>query len=197
MVQNNSINKHVGSPGYTFPNVDATVSGQMLQTNGSGSLSWSPTYVNTWTNYPVTLIASGATNPTQGSGSLFVGSYSTAANGKILFISVYFKQSVLGTNGTGTYIFSIPSGFTINVPVMTTSATPLLSSICGTSFVNYNNSQAFGAGQVYIYTANQLQISTSNNLLSGGRTSLVGSTNVGLGSSANIIYTFNAWVPVV
>jgi hypothetical protein len=66
-------------------------------------------------------IAATTTNPTPGT-STSVASYYRV--GKMLYIKYFFNQTTAGTSGTGTYLFNIPSGLTID-----TTITPVYANI--------------------------------------------------------------------
>lgn len=88
-----------------------------------------------WTPYPSmtvngktfaagTMPVTATTNPTKGSGAQFVDAAYYIQIGKLLMINWSFRYSTAGSAGSGTYLFSIPTGFTINTTIMPFPATP-------------------------------------------------------------------------
>jgi hypothetical protein len=118
------------------------------------------------------------------------------ANGKILFITYRLNQTAAGTNGAppGTYLFSIPAGFTPNTTVLNVSTTAFQGSCVG--FFSLLNGVNAGAGQMFLYSTTQLQASASTIATAFGQTALIANNFNGLGA-ASLVYSFNAWIPIV
>jgi hypothetical protein len=73
-----------------------------------------------WTSFTTTITAT-TTSPTLGSGTVLTSAYLQI--GKLLYIVMNLSQTSAGVAGSGTYLFSIPSGFTINTAISGTSST--------------------------------------------------------------------------
>jgi hypothetical protein len=74
--------------------------------NGANPSSWTPF---------TTTITADTTNPTIGSTSTITSYY--WLTGKMLSIQLSFTADGTGTNGSGTYLFNLPAGYTINTTV--------------------------------------------------------------------------------
>jgi hypothetical protein len=182
MPYGNNINNRVAS--YTFPTADGTGVNNVLRTNGSGSCSWVPW--TGWTSYTTTITGS-ITNPTLGTNTQ--KSYYLQV-GKIVFLQYWFSQTTAGTAGSGNYIFSIPSPFTID-----TTVTPLghylPMGVCTAFLTGFN-----GGGPVSVYTATSLQLAVSSNANGGGGTAVaLGSTYFSL-NTAGVIYSMSCMLTV-
>lgn len=67
-----------------------------------------------WTSYTTNFFSTG-TAPTPGAGFSVVSHY--LQQGKLLYVKVYFEQTVAGTAGTGRYFYNLPPGFTADLTV--------------------------------------------------------------------------------
>lgn len=76
-----------------------------------------PTSSSGWTSFISTITAS--TPPTIGAGSSITSYYLQI--GKILYVTFAFTNAGTGTNGVGTYLVNIPSGFTMNSSIVSFS----------------------------------------------------------------------------
>lgn len=74
-----------------------------------------PTWSTGWTSFTTTISAV-TTAPT--TGTVLNNTSSYLQMGKMLFIKFFFNQSSGGSAGSGIYLFSIPSAFTINTSVV-------------------------------------------------------------------------------
>ena len=69
---------------------------------------------SSWTSFTTTITAT-TTNPTPGTGVTKSSYY--LQMGKILFVKFFFNENAGGADGSGVYLFNIPTGFTINTTV--------------------------------------------------------------------------------
>ncbi|MBX9733341.1 MAG: hypothetical protein K2X37_04710, partial [Chitinophagaceae bacterium] len=94
-----------------------------------------------WT-YFSTIITSTGSYPTLGSGSTIQSYY--LQQGKLLLLTLSITGVLSGsTNGTGTYLFNLPSGFTINNSIVTF---PLSNFSLGSSSTYSQSNNDFGTG---------------------------------------------------
>lgn len=136
-----------------------------------------------WTSF-TTVITGTSINPTIGAGTTQQSYY--FQQGKSLRIQFTLNNNPsTATNGSGTYLFSIPSGFTIDTSIISTS----LQTVLGSAFVN---SIGVGACQVFDSTRYFMRVwvaSPTNDM------SLVGSTFFTL--TTQTIYSAYLLVPVL
>jgi hypothetical protein len=114
--------------------------------------------------------------------------------GSSMQIQYSLIQTSAGTAGSGTYFWSIPSGYTINTAVL-----PVSSGSNG--YNNVGSAHVFdGAGPAMSEGSVQVDTSTGNLYLivgnSGGATVAVSSTSRPFSSNASMRYSFNATVPI-
>jgi len=145
-----------------------------------------------WTSYTSTITAT-TTNPTLGSGFVLTSSY--LQNGKSLNVALTFYQLNPGTAGSGNYLFSLPSGFTINnsiVPFYPGGAVTTWVPQCGTATLGGTSLQTMGV--VVPYNATNVGLS-----IYGPGTPilfmLAGSTAYAL-NNGTIFYNFYATIPI-
>lgn len=86
--------------------------------NGSNTINAFTSSIG-WTAFS-TIISATTTPPTFGNIQNNTSYY--LQFGKILRLKYYFYQTTNGTAGSGTYLFSIPLGFTINTLIVSSSA---------------------------------------------------------------------------
>jgi hypothetical protein len=102
-----------------------------------------------------------------------------------------YRQSAIGANGSGNYLFSIPAGYTIDTTITGTTAAP-----------NYNAEASVGSGGCYNGTNNYNVIAHAYNganlsLMAGSPATPISDSNCGLGSAAIIIISFQVSVPII
>ena len=185
----NTINNHIGgsalTTGYTFPLSDGSAN-QILQSNATGTGFWGAATTG-WTAYTCNITGS-TTNPTQGTGAVKNAYYLQV--GKILFLAFWYTQGASpGTAGSGTYLFSLPTGYIIDSSLFfisnasrTGAAACFLSSDNGGGTIAYTST-----------TSVSLWISSSS---VGPADAVVGSSYFGL-NNTNLYITFNAAIPIV
>jgi hypothetical protein len=141
-----------------------------------------------WQTYALT-IGAVTTAPTKGTIVRDVANWRrVGSNMEILYT---YRQSAIGANGSGNYLFSIPAGYTIDTTITGTTAAP-----------NYNAEASVGSGGCYNGTNNYNLIVHAYNganlsLMSGAPATPISDSNCGLGSSAIVIISFQASVPII
>jgi hypothetical protein len=153
------------------------------------------TPVTDWQNYPLT-IGAVTLAPT-------LGTNTSAARwrrvGDSMEIQYYLAQTVAGSNGTGAYLFPLPSGFSIdtNKVTVTTNATGGSGHIVGhgnVSTTNSNNTNTAVTATVVAYNSTNLSLIAMTGTV--GQESQVGSGGFGVGSFSTLNYGFTARVPI-
>jgi hypothetical protein len=193
MAFNNSINNKIGvaSPnGYTFPAADGTAY-TCMQSNAAGTLSWGSSIITPWIAFTPTITAT-VTNPTLGT--------NTQANyymqiGKMLFVQIFINQTTIGTGGSGTYLFSTPSGFTINTTVCQVSNTGYRGTAIGYCWLSRLGIGS-GCGPCYAYDSTHFTMSIGYGASTNGGVILVASNNFSLASSSQQEYGMHLRIPV-
>lgn len=111
----------------------------------------SPTSSLGWTSFIPTITA--ATPPNFGSTAVIKSYY--LQEGKVLFLTLFINPSGSGVSGgSGTYVFSIPSGFTMNTAITgVTTAPPYFGLGSATAYAVGNG--AVGSGTALAYSATQ------------------------------------------
>lgn len=145
----------------------------------TGSNRWNmsvSTNDGVWNSGYTMSITGSTTNPAKGTVSIDNCKYTVI--GKTMYIRYDFYTTGAGSNGSGTYLFNLPSGFTANY--ISSSAKI---NIVGTGFVN---DYAVSGESVYavLYSATQIALRLSSNT-----SNYVGSSNYSL-STTSVSYSF-------
>lgn len=140
-----------------------------------------------WRTYSLT-IGGSTTAPTQGSGASNVARWRRV--GDTMEIRFDYTQSNAGSNGSGTYLFPLPAGYTIDTTKLTPSAAGTSEATVG--FCATRNGGTFYYGNVAAYNSTNLSLAVGDSAANLG---LVGSVNNNLGTATQY-YSFVAFVPI-
>lgn len=110
----------------------------------------SSTNSNGWTSFTTSITAT-SVNPTKGTVVTDVSYFFPV--GKILYVHYSYKQSSAGSAGSGNYLFSIPSEFTINTNITGTFASNLRPAIGSFSSSIGSPVNRNGVGSAFVYDA--------------------------------------------
>ena len=143
------------------------------------------TLITDWVTYPLT-IAGATTNPTKGTTSIDIARYRRV--GDSLEFRYDYQQTGAGANGSGSYLFPIPSGLTIDLNKM--SAGPGSIGVVGSAEV-LSGASVYN-GVVEAVSSTQLRIQVGNEVTA---VTDVNSAFCGLGT-ASTRYSFAALVPI-
>jgi len=153
------------------------------------------TPVTDWQDYTLTIGAT-TTAPTQGSGA--VKSARWRRVGDSMQLSFTYSQTAAGSAGSGTYLFPLPSGFSVDTTKATVASTTI-----GTTATNLgigwlstttsSNTSTAGVGGIYAYNSTNLVITGPST--AAGTLNPVSSTYIAL-SNTNIYYSINAIIPI-
>ena len=144
-----------------------------------------------WTPFTTTITATGS-NPALGAGGTIVSYYMQI--GKILFLNMTLNNPSSGNSGSGTYLFNLPPGFTINNSIISYySSTGILSAI-GSLFAT--NGGIGGIGIIYAYNANHYSLYTYYNSGNSTASNIVSGTWFSLGGGVSIFYRACLRIPV-
>lgn len=144
------------------------------------------TVITDWQPYSLVV---GATTTAPTYGSISINEAQWRRVGDSMEIMYQFYQTSVGTAGSGTYLYSLPPGYSINLSTygQSTAATP-----------------TYGSGLVAIPTLSQSIIAAPANSTSlqlwtdaSAGSSLVGSGNFSLSTAGDYSITFTAKVPIV
>lgn len=175
---------------------NTTTAVQVLTSTGASSLATAPTWqpissigISTdWTSFTTTITGS-SSNPTLGT--------NTATSfwrrvGDSMEISVEIAQTGAGSAGSGTYLFSLPSGYTIDTTKVTASTAAIgmpSGNIVGSARFGNSNSAASNSsipGEVWVYNTTNLAIVGSSAAI---QEMALGSTFVAMSASTwNVVY---------
>lgn len=159
-------------------------------TSVGGSLStFSIPNATDWTSFSMTITGT-SSNPTKG--TVTETAYSRR-NGDSLEIQYSLIQTVAGTNGSGTYLFLLPSSLAIDTTKLPVSTDPN-NTDCGFASVTANANVSNATGVVNAYDSTHLSLATLN-VGGGGVASAIGSGSFGL-NNGTMKYTFFARVPI-
>lgn len=147
----------------------------------SGNLTFQSTK---WTTYTLTI---GATTTAPTPATIVLNEARYRREGPDMIISYNFAQSGTGLNGTGTYLFPIPAGFTIDSSVITPTTSDEGSVVGAASGVTDCT------GFVKVYNTTNLSMFLLNS--SGG--TIVNSGGNGRLAVANMRLSFMARVPIL
>lgn len=153
-----------------------------------------------WNPFPSvaagTLITATTTNPTYGTVTQNVALWRRVADSMELMWD--YRHTSIGTSGSGTYLFNLPPGYTIDTTKVPAN-TSVMQSVVGIFSGHYNNGANFYGlyGRVGVYSSTQLWVSYSV-VGDGGATAsarTLGSVE-GFGSWANTHYSIRATIPI-
>jgi hypothetical protein len=158
------------------------------------------TTVPTWNSYTPT-ITGGTTNPTLPTSSVLNASY--LVDGKTMFLNftLSYSSQTGGANGSGSYRFGLPAGYTIDTTkaiIPTSTGTAADAGYDGVSIGTFQvtNSAANYFGKVVAITSTE--VGMFGTTLSGVERGLRGSTSGAiLMNSAPTAYSFTAQIPIV
>jgi len=149
--------------------------------------------VNIWTLYTPVITAT-TTTPTIGSGTTLKGYY--MQNGKILNLQMFLSQTSSGTAGSGTYLFTIPTGFTINTAItgVYSSSAPFPLPTIGVATADIGNNVAnLGTGSAIVYSTTQFFIL----IVSSGNPNYAVNDNYFSLANGNLAYSANLSIPIL
>lgn len=180
-----------GTSGVTGLMIDNVSTGQQ-QFPGYGVIT------TDWASYSLTISAT-SSNPTQGSGAN--SSAMWKRNGDSVEIYFVYSQTSAGSAGSGTYLFSLPSGLTIDTSkvVTTNNGNGIDGTVLGSAYTGTTTSSGGSSseiGQVIAWNSTQLAIITS---YSGSNPQIYGM----IGSGSNSLsdnpqyYSFTAKIPIL
>lgn len=175
----------------TISGVSSSVdtNGEEVEIHSNGS-SWSilSRYIlSEWTSYSLS-ISGTTTNPTKGTTTQDTAFWRRV--GDSMEMRYDYAQTVAGADGSGTYLFSIPAGLTIDTAKIGAVNT-ICSAVVGDGFVAYStviyqtNVAVYDTGNVFLPSATAVN----------GTQTLFGSATGGL-ANATVQYSFRAKVPI-
>ena len=126
-------------------------------------------------------------------GSATISSYYLLKD-NLLNISFTLHQTSAGTSGIGTYLFSLPSGCTIDTSVIALEKKPSVNgTICGCCYA-FQTCVDAGTGICVAYSPTQyiMYISTLTTIITP-----IGSSYFPLGSSSELTYSANLSLPII
>jgi hypothetical protein len=114
--------------------------------------AWQP-FMTSWQPFTTTITAT-TTNPTISSGAIVTSYY--MVYGKMMFVYFTLYQTGGGTGGDGTYLFSIPPGFTFNSGIVTgyNGDSEILTPVIGSATLQGTQ------GYCFVYSTTTYMIST-------------------------------------
>jgi len=101
-----------------------------------------------WTAYTPTIVTN-TTNAIPGAGSTFNCYY--LQSGKTLYINMTFTNTSTGTDGSGPYRFSMPTGFTINTTVAPIFDGTNYTGHLGVNYIQVLSASILGTGDCFTY----------------------------------------------
>lgn len=150
-------------------------------------------YPKVWTSYSMT-IGAVTSAPTKGTAARDEARWMRVSDDSIM-INYNYRQTVAGSGGTGTYIFQLPTGLTIDTAKISTAATGSYNaqSIVGTSIVSSDagvNPAHWGIA--YVCSSSGVSLAAGSDLAGFSPISSTNHTLVNAGQA----YAFTATVPV-
>lgn len=138
--------------------------------------------ITDWQTYVMTIGAT-TTPPTKGTMVFDVAQWRRV--GSNMEITYTYRHSAAGTGGSGTYLFSLPAGYTIDM----TNFDAAVTSVVGNC--NCYNGSNYYPGVVLAYNSGNVSLQYAS------PASSVGSSAMSLNSAATIVISFKASVPIV
>lgn len=134
------------------------------------------------------VISAVTTAPTRGTGVTEKATWSRF--GKWMLIKYDYRQTGAGSAGSGTYLFTLPGGYSIDTSVITPSTTASQAILPGAGQSYSNNSL-----QVWAYDSTHIALLAIPSASGVGNVNAVASGYSGL-DNATQYYSFYAWVPI-
>lgn len=155
------------------------------------------TPVTDWQSYTPTVTAV-TSNPTPGTGVTSAARWRRV--GDSIEIVYYYGQTGAGSGGTGTYLWSLPNGYSIDTNKVTTSTAQIgtLAHILGNGQVSSTTAQSTNSANevtVVAYNSTSLSLISSNGTTAGQRYP-IGSSSYSYGNTVTY-HSFRAIVPCV
>lgn len=154
-------------------------------------------YPGTWTSYTPVITSTGGTNPTLPTSATITGNYSI--QGKTMFLNIRYNAPSItnGVDGTGSYQWSIPAGYTIDttkasIPsVLTnTSGSGLDGGVVGSGFGR--NSTGGNSGGLIVMPLS----TTTIGAWFEPATRLMGASALAMTGASNTTYSFVCQIPI-
>ena len=143
--------------------------------------------VGAWNSFVMTI---GATSSAPTKGTMVIDNAQWRKVGANMEIMYSYQQSAIGVAGTGTYLFPIPGGYSVDTSKIPGVADGNISTgVCG-SCSCYNGSAAY-PGNVKVYNATNLCLDYSAPSVA------VSSGGMNLGTANSMLFSFMASVPIV
>ena len=153
---------------------------------GPAKVTGEAAVVTSWNSYTLT-IGGSTSAPTLGTNTAKAYWRQVGSDIEIIY---YVEQSSSGSAGSGTYLFPIPSGFTIDTNKVTAGSFAS-TNVVGTASA-YTNASAPRVGVVNVFNSTNLSIAVGD---AGSNPTSVGSGYMGV-NTTSVVYTFTARVPV-
>ncbi len=148
------------------------------------------TAISDWQQYTMNITAT-TTAPTKATSPNIDKAMWRRVGDSMEIVYTYYAVSATGSSaGSGTYLFSIPAGFTIDSTKISISTTESIG-LCGNcTFYAFGTSQNFGSCKVY--DTGRLMLALD---LTAGGGNPISSTTAAI-NNANMVYSFRATVPI-
>lgn len=178
-----------GGSQYTSVSFSASYQEEVMATNTNSGLT-------PWTDDGAITIGAVTTPPTKG--TVTTDSMKWRRVGDSMEIQFVFEKSAGGANGSGTYLWQIPSGYTIDTTKIAMSVAAQNDVNIGSGFVSTSISGQATVSRTAVFatydTTHFQMISDSG---TDDNLEFVGSANLGMGTNAQIRYSGKVTLPIV
>jgi hypothetical protein len=175
----------------------AQASGAIITQLGSSAVI-AGVYPGTWATYTPVVTSTGGTNPTLPTSAVLTGAYSI--QGKTMFLNIRYSAASVagGGDGTGSYQWSIPTGYTIDT---TKAAIPsVLTNTAGSGLDGGVVGSGFGRNSTGGNSAGLIVMPLSTTTIGAyfeAATRLMGASSLAMTGASNATYSFVCQIPLV
>ena len=176
--------------------VDLCTQGEEFQLVSDGSSTWEAihhTIPSLTTTYSLT-IGGSSSAPTKGTTARDVATWRRIGDSMELHYD--YRQTVAGSDGSGTYLFPLPSGATIDTTKVAASTTAPLSRVGGGNASNNADSSSASSNPLLVTVYNTTNLMLWYSSTASNTFSIINDSNWGLADSAAVLYTYHATVPI-
>lgn len=176
---------NANATGWTFKFVNVQISPQIANTFGAPVTDWQP--------YNLVI---GATTTAPTPGTIVINSAEWRRIGDSMEITYNFQQSSAGTAGSGTYLFPLPGGYSIDTNKLTPTTT-IYGTVVGSASYGDSGGTDGSVGSVKVYNSTNLAVNAITSTTAASKHALMSSSISPLSGAATIGISFTALVPIV
>lgn len=149
--------------------------------------------ITAWTSYTPTITGSGG-NPTRASAYTETAYWRRVGSNMEIVYTYNQGNSAGAASGSGTYTWSIPSGFTVDTSIVQAGANTTRNGIGCVGAAGFNNGSDGFTGFAQLWDNNEIALMLGNASLSPQKAN---ASNNGFGLTSTVEFTFSVSLPIV